>query len=163
MMLKQSGFSLLEMIIVVALIGVLAAFAGPPVTVWNCKRALSLEFSSAYDMLTVARSQAPLLGKSLMVSSQRVSQGSRLFWGESNRACSVVPSEHLGAIELSRSTLTLASPICFHRDSTASGTTIELAKSCGGVEYTYRAELTTATGYLSKQRRVGSTGSWEGI
>ena len=88
MMKKQSGFTMIEVIVVMALIAIVAATAIPAFTVWLPNYRLRAATNDLYANMQLAKSGAVRDHSEWAVQFDTVNNGYRLWsnWGEANQA-----------------------------------------------------------------------------
>lgn len=161
-MSKAAGFTLLEMIVVVAIVAILASVGGTPVMAWNCKRGLQRDFAGVMAVYGDVREQAFSRNRSMMLIADALGGGGyRFSWGESNATCSATPSSTAGSTDFAQVQFSAVDPqACFHPDHTAMGSGFTMSKTCGGTVLQYRATIFGATSYFMQERKVGDA-DWE--
>ena len=156
------AFTLIEVLVVIAVIGVLLSFTVPNISTWSCRQELETDYRKINDFLESVRQQAYDRNQTLMVyySPNYSPNEGRFITREATKSCrnkspSNDPNMYL-AIDKNQgykiNQLNKPPLWCFRSDGSAiSGNLrISISKQCGDVNYTFITSLLTATGMLEK-------------
>jgi prepilin-type N-terminal cleavage/methylation domain-containing protein len=174
-----SAFSLLEVLIVIAIIGVASAFVAPDISDWNCKQETQNDFEGITGFLNTLRVEATGRNRTMqvrVVNNGRVSIF-KAYQGNSKykQACNSGSWTYLGGSSAQggsisdyqvKAILTVpSSKVCFNADSTAtalsSGGGYDMARSCGGTKIAYRANIFGATGFIERLKWNSKASQWD--
>ena len=159
-MRQAFGLTLLELLVVVAIIAIMGTFGGPPVANWNCKRNGANEFESLIRLMSFAKSESLSRGISVGIPAQ-TSDSTELVLRETDRSCTSVSGDVLRSEEFNTSDISgLSSLFCFHPDGSSTGGDVELSKTCRGVERRYKVTVFQATSFMASELKIGS-GEWQ--
>lgn len=166
----KSAITLVELLIVIAIFGILAAVAGPNLTGWNCRQELLNDFNKFNQYLNEVRIEGQNRNKTTMV---RVRQSQRGYGAANlrpfqlmNKSCTV----NARSLSLEKQIPTFSFPIetwvqggniCFYPDGSAGGQSFQFSRDCGTKKFTYRATVFGATGLIEKTKYNASTNSWD--
>lgn len=178
------GISLVELLVVVALIAILGAFALPNLGGWNCAREVRNDFDNLNGLFQTLRLEAMSRNRSMMAGGGKnrtmaAYQGAQTF---GRQACGSGSWTYLGSgsggqkiqikdVSMQRAYFHSASgfPVCFHADGTASrawsaspgSATITIKAQCDGQVNHYKTQIFGATGFLDKSKWKIRTSRWE--
>lgn len=149
--LKEKGFSLLELLVVVALIGIVALFTVPNINSWSDARKAEKDLSEIIKLIDYAVSSSKSYGKTIVIKNSRSNNKSILNLSQlkSNdpSACtgsttsdpvytntiilnSQIKSKHNSQANSSNSSFNNSSGwLCFKQDGTSSGGGFEIENS----------------------------------
>lgn len=165
-MIRQAGISLLEMIVVIAIIAITGSLAAPGMSTWSCKRTVKNDLASVTNMLEVQRQKA-LNGAASYGVTIRQTNPTISFNQYSSAWC--------GAAQINSSILTLdklrlvgpSDAFCFEPDGTATANSNNygwyMQASCGGISIDYRVRVFQATGYMLVEQKDQSSNKWNEI
>lgn len=173
---NQAGITLVELLVVIALMAVLAGVAAPQLTSWNCKQEVKNDFDRLNGLLYILRTEAVNRNQSMMARVNRSDPALIQAWENRRPAqkgnCGGVEWNYLGGgrvvdiqdVRLDQARL--ASPTedtCFHADGTASSSSYTITGRCEGTVYMFRTQIFSATGFLGRSKRNPRTMVWEEI
>ena len=167
----KSAITLIELLIVIAIVGVMAAIAGPNLTGWNCRQNLANDFNKFNQYLNEVRIEGQNRNRTTMV---RVRQSQRGYGAASlrpfalmNASCSV----NARSLSLERQIPSFSFPIetwvqgsqymCFYPNGSADGRSYEFSRDCGGKKYTYKTTIFGASGLMEKTQYNSSSKTWD--
>jgi prepilin-type N-terminal cleavage/methylation domain-containing protein len=174
-MRKCLGFTILELLIVVAIISVIVGVGMPNLDGWNCKRQAKNDFNELVGFLESLRSEAIYKNRTMMsrvsVMKKNAFQGYSSRVSGTARSCSGTnwdlrnPAYGLmnPDVQLVKSNIHLGGDICFHPDgsvtmSGVSNSTYRIRSVCGAARLEYAVTVFTSTGFLGKKVTDLSTG-----
>ena len=164
------AFTLIELLIVIALVGIIAGTGWPTLTGWNCKQELRNEFESLNNFFEKARVEAINQNKSVIVSvakgmspwngariSAMIGQPNKLRCARSSASSSlrnIIPD-----LTISTKYKLLGAPgssqQCFHADGSATASqaiqVYQIQRTCSGQTHTYQTLIFGATGLFEKK------------
>ena len=176
---NQAGISLVELLVVVALMAVLAGVAVPNLSGWNCRQEIKNDFDRLNGLLYTLRTEAVNRNQSMMARVYRSNPALIRAWenrrsarkgrcggggwiylgfGRGGRVVDIQDIRFDKAILASYSRDT-----CFHADGTASSSSYIVSGICDGTDYRYRTQVYSATGFLERSKRNPKTRVWEEI
>jgi prepilin-type N-terminal cleavage/methylation domain-containing protein len=169
-----SAFSLLEVLIVIAIIGVVSAFVAPNISDWNCKQETRNDFESVSGFLNTLRVEATGRNRTMQVRSINNGTNSLLkaYQGNSSykQSCNSGSWTYLGASGIPdyqiKATLTVpSSKVFFNGDGTATATSstdsYDISRTCGGAKIAYRANIFGATGFIERLKFNSKSSQWD--
>lgn len=166
----KSAITLIELLIVIAIFGILAGVAGPNLTGWNCRQELLNEFNKFNQYLNEVRIEGQNRNLTSMVKVKQSQRGYGAAylrpWILPNNSCywhtrAVALEKQIPIYTFPQETWVQGGDICFYPDGSADGQSYQFSRDCGTKKYTYRATVFGATGLIEKTKYNVSTNSWD--
>lgn len=172
MMLAQSsqkiaGLTLVELLVVIALLAILAGVVAPNLSGWNCKQEVRSDFDRITGLLQRLRSEALNQTRTMMVrvstekllpfhsntTGRKSTCGSGASWQADNEISELILDRGVLAASLKEA--------CFHPDGTATHAIYTVTAQCSGTSIKYKSEIFSATGFLELTKYNQKSGIWE--
>jgi prepilin-type N-terminal cleavage/methylation domain-containing protein len=156
---RSGGFSLLELIVVMAISGTILLFAYPTLQKWNRNQSLEDNVKEFYRSLTDARFTALSRGTTVRVNIAKtgdVHTITRYYLTDAKTSCdSSEPWVNLDSKEVilnsnfASSGTAIDNNICFYRDGSSSGANLSFSQKDGGEDLGQASmEVIMATGFV---------------
>ncbi|HIA78387.1 MAG TPA: prepilin-type N-terminal cleavage/methylation domain-containing protein [Gammaproteobacteria bacterium] len=179
------GISLVELLVVVALIAILGAFALPNLGGWNCAREVRNDFDNLNGLFQTLRLEAMSRNRSMMARQATGNNNTieAYLGGQTSgrQACGSGSWTYLGSgsggqkiqikdVVFKRAYVHASGiPVCFHADGTASrsgwstpsSASISINALCAGEVNHYRTQIFGATGFLDLSKENKKTRKME--
>jgi len=168
------GITLIELLIVIALVGIISGVGWPALQGWNCKQEHRNDYEELNNIFEKARAQATSEGNSTLVKANRglpSNGGTYSVYSLQTKNCSFSGSPSNLSFKIPSHTISNKSKIfgpawqCFHADGSASASQAlnlhQVQKECDGKTITYQTLIFGATGLFEKKIRKGS--SWQDL
>jgi len=179
---RGSGMTLVELLVVIALIAIVAAFSIPNLQGWNCNREVRNDVDQLNGFLRTLRIQAMSFNRSMQADSELGSDPAQVHprYGAQTKGrqnCESGTWSHMPIndnpgdeaylykfdLVLKRANFgaTDGFKVCFHADGTASAKTISVKATCAGEINHYKTQIFGATGFLETTRFNTRTSQWD--
>lgn len=167
-----SAISLIEILVVIAVLGILAAFVAPNVGGWNCRQEVRNDFERVNDFMQTARAEAVNRNRTMKVvfnsrgrilmafegnkpNASQSCNGSRFTWLGHPRKQEILDYHvKTGITNYPRS-------ICFKSDGSATSASYIIGKQCNGKTRQYKAQIFGATGFIEKLKFNLTSNKWD--
>ena len=178
LLIKQfrSGITLIELLIVIALVGILAAVSGPNLTGWNCRQDFRNDFEnfnhylSKVQSVAISRNKTTLVRVTPSTSAWKAPPGNLKPYLLKTKSCTVTGAQSLETeipiLYFHKETAVKVDHKpnqCFYADGSADSNTFLLKRLCSGKSYLYRIQMFSATGLMSKEQYNYSKSIWEDL
>lgn len=154
----SSGFTILELLVVLAIIGTLSVLGTPVFQNWNTKSSFESAINDLYSSLTSARLDSFARGVSVRVNTTKSDDQYTItsyYLDSSIASCDLGQSwtqNEQKVINLNSNFVITGSGlgnICFYRDGTSTGGNFSIDEKTGGTELgTADISVTLATGFI---------------
>ena len=160
----RPAFTIIELLIVIALVGIIAGTGWPTLTGWNCKQELRNEFESLNNVFEKARVEAINRNKMILVQpNKRLPTNGATYsvYLLDNKICSATQGRQslsyiIPNLTISNNyTLRGAAFQCFHADGSATASQANqvhrIERTCSGEAHSYQTVVFGATGLFEKR------------
>lgn len=160
------SITLIEILVVIAVLGVLAAFVAPNISGWNCRQEVRNDFEKINVFLERVRLEAVNRNKTMMAYYSR---NGYMRAYQVKKACRVdasVVSTNIPDLPIDiKNKVTTHSSLepftCFNADGTSYGGKFTVVRQCDGKNYQYKNQIFSATGFIEKLKYNLANGKWE--
>ena len=160
----RPAFTLIELLIVIALVGIIAGTGWPTLTGWNCKQELRNDFESLNNIFEKARVEAINRGRTVLVKANRSLPYNGAIYSAyllPNKTCRISSSAQSLSKQIPNLTISDKSRLfgtpnqCFHADGTATSIQAlqfhQVQRNCSGRTHSYQTLVFGATGLFEKK------------
>tara|TARA_B100000795_G_scaffold183734_1_gene139358 strand:- start:1247 stop:1771 length:525 start_codon:yes stop_codon:yes gene_type:complete len=160
----RPAFTLIELLIVIALFGIIAGFGWPSLAGWNCKQELRNEFEALNSVFENARVEAVNRNRSILIepNNRLPSVGATYsVFLLSENICSATQARQSLSLVIpnltisNNYTLRGAAFQCFHADGSATASQANqvhrIERTCSGEAHSYQTVVFGATGLFEKR------------
>jgi prepilin-type N-terminal cleavage/methylation domain-containing protein len=158
-----TAFTLIEILVVIAVLGVLAAMVAPNIGGWNCRQEVRNDFERLNGFLERVRLEAVNRNKTMMAYYSR---NGYMRAYQVSKACQVntsIVSTNIPDLILDKKNkiTTQTSPSCFYADGSSEAGFYLLSRQCGTKNYKFKSQLFSATGFIEKLKYNTTTKKWD--
>ncbi len=156
--ISKDGFTVLELIVVIAIIGTLSFLSAPLFQSWGSKRALDESINEFYSVFSSARLDAFARGVTIRVGSSKTNDDYTLttyYLDGPTESCDVGLSWTQSSqriVDLNSNFVVTGSAlgnVCFYRDGTSTGGNFSFDQKNGGTDLgSADVTITLATGFI---------------
>ncbi len=171
----KTAITLLELLVVIALVGIIAGVGWPNLVGWNCRQEHRNDFERFNHFLKEVQSVAINRNKTTLVRVTPSPQNSNSLgtlkaYLLQNKSCTTSRAQSLEN-EIPTYYFHKESELktehnrnqCFYADGSADYNTFTLRRSCGGKNLLYRIQMFAATGLISKEKFNFKKNTWEDL
>jgi len=157
----RCAITIVELLVVVAIVAIMAGIAGPNLSKWNCKQDIENDFSSLNGFLDTLRLRSVSQNRSLM--AKKYKNGLKAHY--SNKKCKIGGEVGIPDLQVNSTIKFTPSNLntCFHADGSASDTKFELYRKCDSKQYKYRSQVIGVTGFILKEKYNYNTRQWDDL
>ncbi|SFV77515.1 hypothetical protein MNB_SUP05-4-694 [hydrothermal vent metagenome] len=157
----RHAITIVELLVVVAIVAIMASIVGPNLSTWNCKQNVENDFSSLNGFLDTLRLRSASQNRSFVAKVSK--NGLKAHY--SNKKCKVGSEVGLSNLEINSTINFKYSNLdtCFHAAGSASSTSFELYKKCDKRQYRYRSQISGVTGFINKEKYNYKTRRWDDL
>jgi len=176
---RQLGISLLEILVVIAILAIVAGFTLPNVGGWNCAREVRNDFDNLNGLMQTLRVEAMARNRPMLASIEqggdkaiiRAWMRSKVVFGET--ACGQVGGSawvrsdtgqmiQIKDVRFKRAALNDQGTIaCFYPGGTAAMSRYTVTAQCDGKKTSYRTIIFPITGFLHREKYNTKTRKWD--
>ena len=158
-----TAFTLIEILVVIAVLGVLAAIVAPNIGGWNCRQEVRNDFERLNGFLERVRLEAVNRNKTMMAYYSR---NGYMRAYQVSKACQVntsIVSTNIPDLVLDKKNkiTTQTSPSCFNADGSSEAGFYIISRQCGTKNYKFKSQLFSATGFIEKLKYNTTTRKWD--
>ena len=166
----RSSITLVELLVVIALVGILAGVGYPNLVDWNCRQDLRNDFEKFSLYLNEVQSEAISRNKTTLVRVV-TPQGSaylRPFLLQ-DKNCTVTTRSQSLENQIAIHSFPPATRIssagnqCFYGDGSADAGSFQFTRSCADKSYLYKVQIFGAPGLFEKQKYNYTTKTWSDL
>lgn len=175
----NKGLTILEMLVVIAIIATMAGFVLPNMDSWNCRQNTTNDFNSLSSTVNYLQTLAKNRGRSTLLRG--VQDGSKITYSYYQAKTTLIKEncwsqaysdtiwESIdGSIELDGTLTTDPGLVCFHADGSVNQGVTKVwvvSKTCGTANQltSYRLSTYGTTGFLEKEKFNVLNAQWEEI
>jgi len=167
----RPAITLIELLIVIAIVGVIAGIAGPNLTGWNCRQELANDFNTFNNYANEVRIEGLNRNRTTLI---RLNQSQRGYGSANlrpfvliNNSCTI----NTYSESLERQIPSFSFPVetwvegskyvCFFPDGSAYGVSYKFSRECGGKEYAFKTTIFGASGLMAKTKYNSKTKTWD--
>ncbi len=162
---KYSSITLIEILVVIAVLGVLAAFVAPNVGSWNCKQEIRNDFERINGFLEMVRLEAVNRNKTMMAHYNR-NGFFRAY--QPSKGCQIntsIISTDIPDLTLNKNDVVPRGSdkfrTCFNADGSSYGGQFTISRQCDGKNYQFKSQIFGATGFIEKLKYNLTTKKWD--
>ena len=167
------AISLIELLVVIVIVGILAAALGPNIGGWNCRQNLRNDFENFNQYLNKVQSVAISRNKTTLVRVKETKRGYGAAYLRpfllKNTSCTVNTRSEALEKQIPILTFPIETELkgseyqCFYADGSADANSYTFSRKCGGKTYLYRSQIFGATGLISKEQYNYSKAIWDDL
>ena len=166
----KTAITLLELLVVIALVGIIAGVGWPNLVDWNCRQELRNDFEKFSLYLNEVQSEAIRRNKTTLVRVV-TPQGSaylRPFLLQDKNCTITTRSQSLeNQIPIHSfppaTRISSAGYQCFYADGSANANSYQFTRKCSDKSYLYKIQIFGATGLFEKQKYNYTTKTWSDL
>jgi len=160
----RPAITIIELLIVIALVGIIAGTGWPTLTGWNCKQELRNDFESLNNIFEKARVEAINRGRTVLVRANRSLPYNGAIYSAyllPNKTCSFSSSAQSLSMQIPNITISNKSKLfgatsqCFHADGSATASQSvqvhQVQRECSSKTHSYQTLVFGATGLFEKK------------
>jgi len=172
----KPAFTLIELLIVIALVGIIAGTGWPTLTGWNCKQELRNDFESLNNIFEKARVEAINRGRTVLVKANRSLPHNGAIYQAyllPNKSCAMSTRAQSLSLQIPNLTISDKSRLygtpnqCFHADGTATSIQAfqfhQVQRECSGKTHSYQTLVFGATGLFEKKVYFAGTSGYQDL
>ncbi len=170
----SSAITLIEILVVIAIFSILAAYVAPNISGWNCRQEIRNDFSKINGFMQTLRSESINRNKTMrayirgnrQINFVMAFEGNKLNVNQSCNGSRFTWLGQPGRNDISdyrfESKITYSQAfICFKADGSASAASYTVSRQCSGKNYQYKSQIFGATGFIEKLKYNLTTKKWD--
>jgi prepilin-type N-terminal cleavage/methylation domain-containing protein len=162
---NYSAFTLIEILVVIAVLGILAAVVGPNIGGWNCRQEIRNDFERINGFLETVRLEAVNRNKTMMAHYNRNGFFRAYQVSKSCQINTSIVSTDIPDLILNKKDIIPRGSdkfrTCFNADGTSYGGQFTISRQCDGKNYQFKSKIFGATGFIEKLKYNLTTSKWD--
>ena len=166
----KPAITLLELLVVIALVGIIAGVGWPNLVDWNCRQELRNDFEKFNNYLNEVQSEAISRNKTTLVRVVTPSGAAYLRpFLLQDKNCTVTSRSQSLESQIPIHSFPLKTRVsgyqyqCFYGDGSADGNSYQFLRNCSDKSYLYKVQIFGATGLFEKQKYNYTTKTWSDL
>lgn len=165
------AITLIEILVVIAVLGILAAFVAPNIGGWNCKQETKNDFNKLNGFMQTLRLEAISRNSTMLARVYRGGNNAIIMAYQGpqgkKKACSGGGWNYRGRNDLmdyrsEKSRLSYTKrDVCFEADGTATASSYTITRQCDGKNHQYKNQIFGATGFIEKLKYNLKANQWD--
>jgi prepilin-type N-terminal cleavage/methylation domain-containing protein len=162
---NYSALTLIEILVVIAVLGILAAFVTPNISGWNCRQEIRNDFERINGFLETVRLEAVNRNKTMMAHYNRNGFFRAYQVSKSCQINTSIVSTDIPDLILNKKDIIPRGSdkfrTCFNADGTSYGGQFTITRQCDGKNYQLKSKIFGATGFIEKLKYNLTTSKWD--
>ena len=161
----SSAITLIEILVVIVILGILAAYVAPNISGWNCRQEIRNDFSKINGFLQLTRSEAVTRNKTMMAHYNRNGYFRAYQTSKSCQINTSIVSTDIPDLVINKKNIIPRGSdkfrTCFNADGSSYGGQFIISRQCGSQDNKFRAQIFSATGFIERSKFNFKKNAWE--
>lgn len=162
---SSSAITLIEILVVIVILGILAAFVAPNISGWNCRQEIRNDFSKINGFLQLTRSEAVTRNKTMMAHYNRNGYFRAYQTSKSCQINTSIVSTDIPDLVINKKNIIPRGSdkfrTCFNADGSSYGGQFIISRQCGSIDNKFRTQIFSATGFIERSKFNFKKNTWE--